>query len=846
MTHTPPPPTRIAALRRGPRTLPLATSVMALVLVLSGLLGSSAAGAARRVTPAESAGAALDWLAQELTDNGGTLPGPAPGSTDWGLGADAALALLLHGRGGGPATAALVDAVLSALDEYTTWDSLGAQYAGVRLAGPLAKALLVAETAQRPTTVGSLDLVGELESLMATSGAGAGRFGDRNPHGSDGANLIGQSLAILALSHQPEGPPTAAVTFLLSRQCPGGGFPLQSAPGPCDDDADADPDATALALDALRCAPPGDEVDDGLSRAVGWLLGRADAATGAFGGVGPTAGLNANSTGLIGHALGVAGQAEAAGRAAAWVTEELQLGADAADTPATGEVGAIAYNPDGRGAALATGIDPLLRDQWRRAGTQAVLALGAAPFGVPADDAPVVPATTTTTTAPSTTTTTAAPSTTTTAAGPASTTTTTPPATQPAVAGATADADGTEALAVTGSRSATMVLAGIALLLAGSVALIGARAGAGAGARRGVGIVVLLGGLGAAVLGSPPGADAAPGVYGAAATGSEGPCPGAEGVTVIVDFGALGGGVHVRCAPGAPSSGFDALDRAGVDYDTALRSGGFLCRIAGKPATDPCIDPSPASAHWSYWLAERGGAWCYSNLGAGNRRPPQGTVEGWSFVQGSGAGDAHPPTLAPPAAVAGAGSLAGTDCDRSRTAPTAPPTTTAPSPAPGSAQPSGQPSTQPTPAPAPAAPAPPSTLGGSAGSAPTPGAAPATPDTTVAESTTTSSLPGGADAPPAPGDASPSGSGGSGSEDATAAEPATDRVSARELSEGTDEAGGSAFGTAVAVVGVTGLAAGSILLRRRRRRSEPSEDSLSPPTPGPPAAEPAAPGPLTP
>ena len=99
------------------------------------------------------------------------------------------------------------------------------------------------------------------------------------------------------------------------------------------------------------------------------------------------------------------------------------------------------------------------------------------------------------------------------------------------------------------------------------------------------------------------------------------------------------------CAPGTPSSGLDTLAKAGVSYQTTQRFPGFVCRIAGKPSNAPCVNTSPASAYWAYWLAAPGGSWCYSTLGAGSRKPAPGTFEGWSFALNRTAG------RDPPAAV---------------------------------------------------------------------------------------------------------------------------------------------------------------------------------------------------
>lgn len=180
----------------------------------------------------------------------------------------------------------------------------------------------------------------------------------------------------------------------------------------------------------------------------------------------------------------------------------------------------------------------------------------------------------------------------------------------------------------------------------------------------------------------------------------DGACPTANGVTVVIDFRELGGGVHVRCATGSVSSGLDALQRAGIDHRTTIRFPGFVCRIADRPANDPCVDASPATAYWSYWVAPRGGHWCYSNRGAGSRRPPQGSVEGWSFSLNRTASTAPPPGIAPPAAVPGTPSaLSATDCDQR-------PSASAPAPAPSAPpnQPTPHGPTAPSSRPAPPAP----------------------------------------------------------------------------------------------------------------------------------------------
>lgn len=125
---------------------------------------------------------------------------------------------------------------------------------------------------------------------------------------------------------------------------------------------------------------------------------------------------------------------------------------------------------------------------------------------------------------------------------------------------------------------------------------------------------------------------------------------GCDGVTVVVDFRGLGGGVQQGCAPGSPASGVAALNAAGFGHTYASRQPGFVCRINGKPGNDAdkCVNTSPSSAYWSYWHAPTGGAWSYSNQGAATYAPARGSVEGWAFGAGEQPGIAPPAAPAPP------------------------------------------------------------------------------------------------------------------------------------------------------------------------------------------------------
>jgi hypothetical protein len=120
--------------------------------------------------------------------------------------------------------------------------------------------------------------------------------------------------------------------------------------------------------------------------------------------------------------------------------------------------------------------------------------------------------------------------------------------------------------------------------------------------------------------------------------GRAGPCRGKTGVTVAVDMRAFGKGLLVRCNPGKPSNGIQALQGAGFKVTGTKQSGlSFVCRINGLPtrAKDKCITTPPASAYWAYYHASRTAKrWSYASSGPLSTHPAQGSVEGWAFGKG--------------------------------------------------------------------------------------------------------------------------------------------------------------------------------------------------------------------
>lgn len=458
----------------------------------TGTARSAATAPATSTDPAELAGG---YLARELTRAGGHFANTFNGTSypDYGLTLDAVLALDAAGIGQDAARAATAY-VATNVRSYVTGADYGA--ASERYAGALAKTLNVA-VAQRldPSDFGGVDLVAELAAREASSGRFEDAF-DPNVSGGDYSNTFSQSFAVLGLERAGVGASAEAVAFLKLQQCPGGGFRLIEAATACADDSTADADSTSLAVQALIAA--GSTRDAAVVRALNWLTAR-QGADGGFGGGVSTEAENANSTGLAGQAL-LAGGRTAPARKAVQYVRGLQYGCDF--PPALR--GGIAYNRESYDKQDAKNASAAPDDQDRRSTAQAALALAGTPLGlVTAADAdqnaptlactaptasPTASPTSTrpTTTRTTTTTTTTTRTTTATGSGTGTSTHTTnggagagAPSTSTSQgvgpAAVVGNSGGLGRLPRTGSAVGPIALTGLALVLAGSGAVVLAR-----------------------------------------------------------------------------------------------------------------------------------------------------------------------------------------------------------------------------------------------------------------------------------------------------------------------------------------------------------------------------------
>lgn len=278
-------------------------------------------------------------------------------------------------------------------------------------------------------------------------------------------------------------------------------------------------------------------------------------------------------------------------------------------------------------------------------------------------------------------------------------------------------------------------------------------------------------------------------------------CGTAAGVSVVVDFGGLGGGVQTGCAPGDPTSGLAALQSAGFGYSFVPNRPGFVCRVNSLP--DPC-NGAPAHAYWSYWYAPAGGTWTYSNLGAASRDPAPGSAEGWAF------GDGDPPGVPPPQAAPPG---------------PAPTPTVAPGPVPTPAAPVQPVPVQPTADPlnpTPSAPA--STVMAGAAAAPAAGSPPSgtgrgSPPAGATDVPPDQVPPGGATSP-LPSEVSPAAATGSSipGETGDSGDPQFAASPVAASGRGDKDGGGSSVGAVAGLVLVAMVGAGAIGASRRRMR----------------------------
>jgi hypothetical protein len=125
-------------------------------------------------------------------------------------------------------------------------------------------------------------------------------------------------------------------------------------------------------------------------------------------------------------------------------------------------------------------------------------------------------------------------------------------------------------------------------------------------------------------------------------------CSTSHGVTVVVDFHQLGRGVQATCdAGGAGRTGAQQMADAGHHLTYVQRQPGFVCRVDGTPADDPCVNTPPDNAYWSLWWSDgKSGTWSYAAQGVASLDVPDG---GYVALSWQGGDSKAPPRVTPKA-----------------------------------------------------------------------------------------------------------------------------------------------------------------------------------------------------
>jgi len=103
-------------------------------------------------------------------------------------------------------------------------------------------------------------------------------------------------------------------------------------------------------------------------------------------------------------------------------------------------------------------------------------------------------------------------------------------------------------------------------------------------------------------------------------------CSGASGVSLVVEFNQLGGHDVRRCdAGGGGRTAARLLEDEGLPLTYVQRQPGFVCRVAGAPAQDPCVNTLPDDAYWSLWWSDGStDSWTYATTGVDSLTVPDG------------------------------------------------------------------------------------------------------------------------------------------------------------------------------------------------------------------------------
>ena len=122
-------------------------------------------------------------------------------------------------------------------------------------------------------------------------------------------------------------------------------------------------------------------------------------------------------------------------------------------------------------------------------------------------------------------------------------------------------------------------------------------------------------------------------------------CTTSTGVTVVVDFSALGGSIASTCVPDGGGDAASTLLEVHHDLTRTAEYYSVVCRVDGTPADAPCQQMPPADAYWGLFWSDGDGGWAYASQSVDSLRVPDGGSVAFAWQDG---GDAEKPGMAPP------------------------------------------------------------------------------------------------------------------------------------------------------------------------------------------------------
>ncbi|GAA2152604.1 hypothetical protein GCM10009844_36090 [Nocardioides koreensis] len=103
-------------------------------------------------------------------------------------------------------------------------------------------------------------------------------------------------------------------------------------------------------------------------------------------------------------------------------------------------------------------------------------------------------------------------------------------------------------------------------------------------------------------------------------------CAAGHGVTVVVEFNELGrDDLDVCDEAGGGRTVARLLEANRLPLTYVQRQPGFVCRVAGLPEQDPCVNTPPDDAYWSLWWSDGSSdTWSYATTGVDSLEVPDG------------------------------------------------------------------------------------------------------------------------------------------------------------------------------------------------------------------------------